>query len=41
VKDIEWIKEHYDLYYHNGFMFLVSKEGISNEQEALAELVKE
>lgn len=41
VKDIEWIKEHYDIYYHNGFMFLVSKEGIMNEKEALAELVKE
>nr|DAS00535.1 MAG TPA: hypothetical protein [Caudoviricetes sp.] len=41
VKNIEWIKEHYDVYYHNGFMFLVSKEGITNEKEALAELVKE
>lgn len=41
VKDIEWIKGHYDIHYHNGFMFLVSKEGITNEKEALAELVKE
>ena len=41
VKDIEWIKEHHDTYYHNGFMFLVSKEGITNEKEVLAELVKE
>lgn len=41
AKDIEWIKEHYDVHYHNGFMFLVSKEGTTNEKEALAELVKE
>lgn len=41
VKDIEWIKSHYDIYYHNGFMYLVSKEGKTDEKEALAELVRE
>lgn len=41
VKDIEWIKSHYDIYYHNGFMYLVSKEGKTDEKEILAELAKE
>lgn len=41
AKDIKWIKEHYDVYRSFDFLFLVSKEGVTNEQEIFAELTNQ
>lgn len=41
VKDIEWIKEHYDVYRSFDFLFLVRKEGATNEQDIFAELTNQ
>lgn len=41
VKDTKWIKEHYNVYRSFDFLFLVRKEGTTNEQEMFAELTSQ
>lgn len=41
VKDIKWIKEYYGVYRSFDFLFLVRKEGATNEQEIFAELTNQ